>query len=698
MKIAVFASGNGSNFENLVELSKIGYLKPSINILITNRKCGAIEKANKFSIPSIISKDENLILNELSNRNIDLIVLAGYLSKIGTKIIEKYEGRIINIHPALLPSFSGKGFYGDKVHKAVIEKGTKISGISIHFVDKNYDTGPIIFQKDIFITSTDTPYSIEQKIHKLEYFYYPFIINMIYDGIITLKDKKVTINPNKKNTSKHALISLTDKEGSVEFSRELNKRGYLIISTGGTYKLLNENGIKCVNIESITGFDEILNGRVKTLNNIIFGGILGISEKSSHLNEMNEFFIPKIDIVAVNLYNFQKAADNYQAFDDELMENIDIGGVSLLRAAAKNFKEVMVVCDKNDYELVLKNLENPNEKTNKYLALKAFQHTAKYDSQIATKLSEGDFISITAKKTFDLRYGENPHQKATFYSINDKLPFIQISGKELSYNNILDAYGSWQAVCDFNQPACVIFKHVTPCGIAKDDDINKAFEKAYASDPLSAFGGIIAINRSITKRIAEFLSDKFIEIISAPDYDNEAIEIFKKKKNLRILKWEKDIRNSKIIRSMGDEFLLADSDNIVLSEKWEVVSGEITQEEKEALIFAFTCVKHIKSNAIVLTSRDATVGIGAGQMSRIDAVHMAEYKYSKYLENNPKPDILVMASDAFFPFEDSVIKAKEIGVKAIIQPGGSIRDSNVIEKAKELGIKMVLTGVRHFRH
>lgn len=698
MKAAVFASGGGSNFENLIELSNIGYLKTKIELLLTDRVCPALKKAERFSIPSITSKDDKLILAELRKRKIELIILAGYLSKISTSIIERYYGRIINIHPALLPSFGGKGYYGINIHRSVIEKGVKISGITIHFVDKDYDTGPIIFQRSIPITSNDTPSSIEEKIHQLEYFYYPFVLNMICDGIIELKDRKVILNPNKKISSKHALISLQDKEGSVDFARELNRRGYLIISTGGTYKLLRENGIKVIPISAITGFDEILDGRVKTLNNIIFGGILARREKISDINQINEFFIPQIDIVAVNLYNFQKAAERYEAFDDNLMEEIDIGGVSLIRAAAKNFKDVMIVCDKEDYSIVLKNLDNPDESINRYLARKAFEYIARYDCQIASKLSNDEFITIGVKKISDLRYGENPHQKATLYSQENSLPFIQLWGKELSYNNLLDAYSSWQAVCDFKDPACVIFKHVTPSGIARDDEISKAVEKAYTSDPLSAFGGIIAINRKLTERIAQFLSDKFIEIISAPDFDEKAIEILKKKKNLRILKWQKDIRDCKIIRSIGNEILLTDPDNITLSERWDVVSGKITKKEKEALIFAFTCVKHVRSNAIVLSSESFTVGIGAGQMSRIDALEMAHYKYLKYLENNPKPEILVMASDGFFPFEDSIVKAKEIGVQAIIQPGGSIRDKNVIEKAKELGIKMVLTGLRHFKH
>ncbi|MGC8866821.1 MAG: bifunctional phosphoribosylaminoimidazolecarboxamide formyltransferase/IMP cyclohydrolase, partial [Elusimicrobiales bacterium] len=591
MKTAIFASGNGTNFANLVELEKMGYLKSEISFLITDRRCGAEKKAEGFLLPVLRTKDEHQIIKELERRNIDFIVLAGYLSKIGENILKRFEGRVINIHPALLPSFGGRGFYGQNVHRSVFERGVKVSGITIHFADREYDSGKIIFQKTINITPKDTPSTIEEKIHKLEYFYYPFVLNMIFEGIIKLQNSKVIFDSSKKTSSKHALFSLTDKDGAVEFAKKLNSKGYLIICTAGTYKLLVENGIKCVGIESITGFDEIMDGRVKTLNNAIFAGILAIRNNEKHIREMNELFIPSVDIVVVNLYDFKNASVKMNAFDDELMENIDIGGVSLLRAAAKNWKDVIVICDKDDYQKVIEEIENPSDELKKSLSAKAFAYTAEYDSMIAEKLSFKNFISITAKKIFDLRYGENPHQKASFYSASKKLPFKQLWGKELSYNNILDAYESWQAVCDFEKPACVIFKHTTPCGIATDDDITIAFEKAYICDPISAFGGIIAINRKITQNIAVFLSGKFIEIISAPDFEESAIEILKRKKNLRILKWAEDIRNHPIIRNAGSEIMITEPDNIILSDRWDVVGGEIDEREKNAAIFAFTCVK-----------------------------------------------------------------------------------------------------------
>ncbi|NLH39395.1 MAG: bifunctional phosphoribosylaminoimidazolecarboxamide formyltransferase/IMP cyclohydrolase [Elusimicrobia bacterium] len=712
MNIAVFASGNGSNFKNLVELEKIGYLKGTIKVLISNRNCVAVDIASENKIPSHIIKpsdfnsdlDYSKTLTEIiKENNIDLIVLAGYLLKLPEDFVGFFQGKIINIHPAILPSFGGKGFYGDNVHKSVIDNGCRITGITIHFIDSDYDKGNIIFQKAISVMPDDTAETLSNKIHKLEYFYYPFIINMIAEGIVTYDNGSVKIN-SKLSRTVHALVSVSDKTAILDFAKELNKNGILIISTGGTYRTLVDCGIKAVPVEAVTGFDEILGGRVKTLNNTIFGGMLSLRDDGNHIKEMNENFIPRIDIVAVNLYPFEAAAKEYDPFDARLIENIDIGGVSLLRAAAKNHKYVAVASDCDDYIKIVNDLENNktvSDDTKKFLAVKAFKRTYEYDRAIYQKhtTDDNEKININLSKLFDLRYGENPHQRAALYSSKEKLPFNKLWGKELSYNNILDAYQSWQAVLDFNKPACVIFKHITPCGIATDDDINTAFEKAYSADPLSAYGGIISINRKITKEIAQFLSHKFVEIISAPEFDDEAVEIFKKKKNLRILEWKQDIRDRKVYKSVGDEFLISDPDNTVIADKWEIVSGDdISSDEREALVFAFTCVKHIRSNAIVLTTKDMTVGIGAGQMSRIDSIHMADYKYKQYLSSNPKPSFIVMASDAYFPFNDSIIKAKEIGVSAIIQPGGSVRDQEVIDKARELGIKMVLTGIRHFKH
>jgi len=717
MNIAIFASGKGSNFKAILEKVKKGKIKGYIRILITDRDCPAIQIAKEEEIPALILSAKNFEnkkeylerLIEICNEyNIELICLAGYLSKLPYDFVNKYYGKIINIHPALLPSFGGKGFYGINVHKAVIESGTKITGVTIHFVDREYDCGPIIAQEAIYIRPNDTPEKLSERISAIEHRLYPEIIAKICEKKIWLNEYKKVVYEKDKNLKgiKRALISVSDKTGIIEFARELEKLGIEIISTGGTSKLLKENGIDVIEIEMITNFPEILDGRVKTLNNKIFGGILFKRDNLEHINEIIANDIVPIDMVVVNLYPFEKVAQKEKNWSENLIENIDIGGVSLIRAAAKNYKDVITICDINDYSEII-NLIKENKidiETKKKFAIKAFEYTSKYDTIIYKKLNsdnhlfQKDRIELNLNKLFDLRYGENPHQKSSLYSISENLPFEKISGKELSYNNLLDAYGAVSCVMDFNKPACVIFKHITPCGIGKGMNIFEAFENAWNCDPLSAFGGIIAINRGFTIEIAEFLAKKFIEIVIAPEYQKEALDILIKKTNLRILKWNEDIRKYPLIKSIGNELLISESDNIVLGDKWEVVSGNITEKESDALKFAFTCVKHIRSNAIVLTDENKTLGIGAGQMSRVDSVFMARHKYENYLKNNTKPEILVMASDAFFPFEDAIEEAAKIGVSAIIQPGGSVIDKEIISKSKELGIKMVLTGIRHFKH
>ncbi|PIS47038.1 MAG: bifunctional phosphoribosylaminoimidazolecarboxamide formyltransferase/inosine monophosphate cyclohydrolase [Elusimicrobia bacterium CG08_land_8_20_14_0_20_51_18] len=717
MNICVFASGRGSNFGAILERIKSGRIKGAVKLLISNKAgCGAKELAAGSGVPFLTLKsgdfsgetDYAARLEKLCRENrIDLVCLAGYMAKLPAAFVEKFRGKIINVHPALLPSFGGKGFYGENVHKAVLKSGAKVSGVTVHFVDPEYDSGPIIAQETVKVYAGDTPETLAARILKTEHELYPEIVGLFSENRIKLEGgKAVVLPPAAGRGIKTALLSVSDKTGLVEFAGELEKLGVEIISTGGTYKTLRENGISSRSVEAVTGFPEILEGRVKTLNNKIFGGILFKRNDTAHLKELTDNEINGIDLVVVNLYPFREIAAKEENWSDKLVENIDIGGVALLRAAAKNYRDVAVVCGRADYKPLLEKMKSGgvDEETRKELAVKAFRHTSEYDSAIYAKLSSGalnlspEYKSLHLNKIFDLRYGENPHQKAGLYSLNASLPFEKLHGKELSYNNILDAYGSVSAVSDFEDPACVIFKHVTPCGAARGENAAEAFEKAWSCDPLSAFGGIIAVNRKMDSGTAAFLSKKFIELVIAPEFDKEALALLRKKPNLRILRWREDAGKHPVFKSLGAEFLVSESDNSVLGDKWETVSGEITEEEKAALKFAFTCVKHVRSNGIVLSDGSKTLGIGAGQMSRVDSVFMAGHKYSEYLKKNPKPELLVMGSDAFFPFEDAVEEARRIGVSAIIQPGGSVRDGEVIEAAKKLGVKMVLTGIRHFKH
>ena len=433
------------------------------------------------------------------------------------------------------------------------------------------------------------------------------------------------------------------------------------------------------------------------------------------MREAELFGLEPIDLVAVNLYPFAKTvAEAKDPHDQEVIEQIDIGGVALIRAAGKNFEDVAVLTAPSDYAGVLAELSGAqcrlSVETRKHLALSAFRHTAQYDAMIArawagetpASKERGAFPSELDNrlvKVQDLRYGENPHQKAALYAGEAGMSFSKLHGKELSYNNLLDAAGTWDAVSDFDGPAAVVFKHVTPAGIGVGATIEEAFDKAWACDPLSAFGGALAFNRPVTRAIAESLSKRFVEVLVAPGYDAEALEILTKKPNVRILMRARPPSTALQYRSIGDEVLVTEPDRAVAGPDWKIVTKRApSPDEDAALRFAWAASKHVKSNAIVLAGPDRTVGIGAGQMSRVDSVHMSGVKFKLWLRDNPALKAVVLASDAFFPFRDGIDAAATLGISAIVQPGGSIKDAEVIAAADEHNLAMVMTGMRHFRH
>lgn len=508
---------------------------------------------------------------------------------------------------------------------------------------------------------------------------------------------------------KRALISVSDKTGLAEFAKGLNALGVELISTSGTAKFMKDSGLTVRDISDLTNFPEMLDGRVKTLHPKVHGGILHKRDNPEHVKTVKEHGIEPIDMVVVNLYPFREtAAKAKESFAPEVIENIDIGGPSMVRSAAKNFKDVAIICRPQDYEAVLKELQqtgNLSYETRQKLCVEAFTHTAAYDAAISEEFKKGlgqkypDTKIVVLEKLQNLRYGENPHQAAALYTQAKKFSFEQLHGKELSYNNILDAFGAWDAAQSFLTPACVIFKHVTPCGIGAGANLKEAFENAWRSDPKSAFGGIMAFNNKLTAEVANFIAQFFVEAVCAPGYEPAALEILKTKKNLRILERNAPASNLPLLKSVGAEVLLQDPDIASFTEAPACpTKRKPTREENFALNFAWQCVKFVKSNAIVLTSQNATVGVGAGQMSRVDAVKMASIKYAEYLEANKKPNILVLASDAFFPFRDAIDLAAKQGISAIIQPGGSVRDEEAIAACNEHNIAMLMTGVRHFRH
>jgi len=512
-----------------------------------------------------------------------------------------------------------------------------------------------------------------------------------------------------------ALISVSDKTGVVEFSRELAGYGVEILSTGGTAKLLREAGLNVKDVSEFTGFPEMLDGRVKTLHPKVHGGLLGMRSNPEHVAKMKEHGIENIDMVVVNLYPFEATVAKEGCRLEDAIENIDIGGPTMLRSAAKNYPDVTVLVDCADYARVLDEMKSSGGKvspgTNFGLAVKVFQHTAAYDGAISnylgTRLGENvaDYpatFTIQVRKAQDLRYGENPQQTAAFYVEKDVAEpcvstAVQLQGKELSFNNIIDLDAAIETVKEFEQSAAVIIKHTNPCGVALADSPLSAYLKARECDPVSAFGGIVGFNRTVDADTARELTSTFLEAVIAPGYSDEALSIFTAKKNIRVMQVpllsEYRAAGYDLKKVTGGLLVQGRDLGMVRAIDCRIVSERPpTASEYEALDFAWRVCKHVKSNAIVFTSRDQTVGIGAGQMSRVDSSRIAVQKSLLPIKGT------VLASDAFFPFRDGVDAAAEAGVTAIIQPGGSVRDEEVIKAANEHGIAMVFTGMRHFRH
>ena len=571
---------------------------------------------------------------------------------------------------------------------------------------------------------------------------------------------------NNPRVIKRALISVSDKTNVAEFAKNLTELGVEIISTGGTAQTLRDAGINVREVSEITEFPEMMGGRVKTLHPRIHGAFLALRDNEEHVAAMKKHNIEPIDLVVVNLYPFEQTIDDEDVTLEEAIEQIDIGGPAMIRSASKNWRDVLVVTDPRLYEKVVEELKENGAATSlstrQSFAALAFTHTAHYDAIISDYLieqlsdAEFDFVEnfhpaaddsafqmfketeqlfgetfgeefgnetfdengnapdseehgfdydedIALTKVSDLRYGENPHQKAALYEFLDKeedgiANAEQLHGKEMSFNNYLDADAAWRLVCDFDQLACAIIKHTNPSGVGIGGSNEEAYRRALATDPVSAFGGIVAFNKTVDAKVAESVNEIFTEVVLAPDFEREALEIFRKKKNLRVLRVEKSIGGQTIeYRTISGGMLVQTRDDLVISADnlQFVTKKQPTDEEIRALLFAWKVCKHVKSNAIVFANEFQTVGVGAGQMNRVDSVRIAAMRAEK---TNLELKNTVIASDAFFPFRDNIDEAAKFGISAIIQPGGSVRDEEVIEAANELGLAMVLTAVRHFKH
>lgn len=515
-----------------------------------------------------------------------------------------------------------------------------------------------------------------------------------------------------------ALISVSDKTGIVEFAKELEALGIQILSTGGTYKKLKDEGVSAIEVSEVTGFPECLDGRVKTLHPAIHAGLLAMRGKEEHMKQLKDLQIEPIDFVIVNLYPFKATILKEDVTREDAVENIDIGGPTMLRSAAKNYQDVAVVTDPSDYEKVLTELKEEGKvslDTKFYLMQKVFMHTSNYDTMIADYLKKErkdtslpETLTLTYEKVQDMRYGENPHQKAAFYrEIGKKKGSIadarQLNGKELSFNNINDTNGALELLKEFSEPTVVACKHGNPCGVGSAETIDAAWDKAYQADKVSIFGGIVVVNRKVTEYMAAEMSKIFLEVIVAPDFEDEALEILRGKKNVRVLQLA-DIEvpqdeNAYDLKKVNGGLIVQTIDSKLLNQEdvKVVTDRKPTEKEMEDMLFAMKVVKFVKSNGIALAKDKQSVGIGPGQVNRIWAAKQS-IEHSRELIGEEASQGAVLASDAFFPFDDCVEAAHEGGITAIIQPGGSVRDEDSIKKCNEYGIAMVFTGMRHFKH
>jgi len=513
-----------------------------------------------------------------------------------------------------------------------------------------------------------------------------------------------------------ALISVSDKTGIVEFAKELEALGIEIISTGGTYKKLKEEGINAMEISELTGFPECLDGRVKTLHPKVHAGILAMRAKEEHMKQLKDLGVDTIDFVVVNLYPFKQTILKDGVTRAECVENIDIGGPTMLRSAAKNYQDVTVITDPNDYKIVLNELKSNGTvslDTKFYLMNKVFEHTANYDAMICNYLknerkdeSFPQALTLTYEKVQEMRYGENPHQKAALYKEIGKCEgslttATQLNGKELSFNNINDTNGALELLKEFEEPTVVACKHGNPCGVGSGKDIHEAWTKAFAADKTSIFGGIVTVNREVTLKMAEEMKEIFLEVIVAPSFEKEALEVLKAKKNLRLLELPtitvKQPETAYDIKKINGGVIVQTIDSKLLDNYEVVTDRKPTDKELEDMMFGLKVVKFAKSNGIVLAKDKQTIGIGPGQVNRIWAVKQC-VEHSKELIGDGVTNGAVLASDAFFPFDDCVKAAHEAGITAIVQPGGSLRDQESIDKCNEYGIAMIFTGMRHFKH
>jgi phosphoribosylaminoimidazolecarboxamide formyltransferase / IMP cyclohydrolase len=724
--VAVGVSGAGSNLRALRRAEQRGLLGGRIGLVFADRPCPALGFAADEGIPTaLVARDQypdreawdGALAEALAAAGPDWLVLAGFMRLLGRRTLAAYAGRILNIHPSLLPAYPGNRPVAD-----TLAGGAKVTGVTVHLVDETLDGGPIVAQEPVPVLATDDEASLLARLHAAEHRLLPRTVALALAGGISVRGGRVHVDPATAAglaRPRRALLSASDKRGLVDFARALAHLGFELVSTGGTSRTLRDAGLAVTEVAEVTGFPEMLDGRVKTLHPRIEAGVLADLRRDDHRQQLAMAAIEPFELVVVNLYPFAEAAARDGTTDDELIEEIDIGGPTLVRAAAKNHASVAIVTDPAQYDPVLSELRRgrTSEGLRRELALAAFRLTATYDRLIGDTLAERWWsrppagvvpaaLNVELTLSQELRYGENPHQSAGLYRLggldlaggpfSDGATLLQ--GKPLSYNNILDASAAAAIARDLRGAGCAIVKHANPCGVAEADEPTTAWQQALAGDPVSAFGGVVAVTTPIDDRLAEQLISIFLEVVVAPAVTDSARDRLATRPNLRVLV-DPAVAQPPIagfeLRSAGGAVLLAQADVAADDPaSWQVATRRApTDQERRSLELAWRVCRHVKSNAIVLVRDRAVVGVGAGQMSRVDSARLAVAKAG--------PDRAagaVCASDAFYPFPDALEACAQAGVTAFVQPGGSQRDSEVIAAADAAGAAMLLTGVRHFRH
>jgi phosphoribosylaminoimidazolecarboxamide formyltransferase / IMP cyclohydrolase len=756
--VAVCVSGAGSNLRALHRAQVRGALGARIVLVLSDRPCPALEFAAANGIATALVEPasyaeagawDRAVADRLAAGGASIVVLAGFMRIVGPAVLAAFPGRIINLHPAILPSFRGAHGARD-----ALRAGVRVTGVTVHLVTDELDAGPIVLQEAVTVLDDDDEASLLERLQAVEHRVLPRAVALLVAGALSVADGRVHIDGTRAAAlpvARRALLSVSDKAGLAELGQGLSELGFELVSTGGTARALRAAGLDVTDVSSVTGFPEMLDGRVKTLHPRVAAGILADLRRDEHRAQLSLAGIEPFELVVVNLYPFEAAARRPGISVDDLIEEIDIGGPSLVRAAAKNHASVAIVTDPRTYGAILGELRAAGRlcnETRRRLAAEAFRHTAAYDALIASVLparlglatvaqggaSQGamgmpvaaagpqgplgpgrpvvaerlpERLELRLERVQQLRYGENPHQAAALYRVPGASaevgPFalgVDLrQGKPLSYNNILDAAAAVALARDLRGPACAIIKHTNPCGAAEAADLATAWKRALEGDPVSAFGGVVALTRPIDAAMARRLTSMFLEVVAAPGVESDAAEILAAKPGLRVVvdpSLDRPPAESSIeFRSAGGGILATESDVCFDDPStWRLATTrESSDRERSDLDLAWRVARHVKSNAIVLVRDGALAGIGAGQMSRVDSARLAVGKAGAARCRGA-----ACASDAYYPFPDAVEVCTTAGVTTFAQPGGSIRDAEVIAAAESAGVTMYLTGVRHFRH